>query len=815
MPRRFHLGSAALSLAAGGLALLAGAWLAVHAPERVAPPVSAAIQPREPSGAGENGRSPWRAGEHPVLRAQLWTPRFRALEERAAWEELADLLADVEARAPVLYRANRLGYLHARALIGAGEDEEAAAHLEPFLEPGDPYRALALHHAADLAAATNDETTAATRRRELLLDHPGSLYWHETLAEHLEWLEKNGNPPARLAFIDAVEPRADDERTRRELAAARVAALLDAGDVETASAEGTRLLDQSTADDAAEQVALLLDRPDVVRRLPPPALRDLGDSMLHHRQWQRAVDLFQLARRGLPNAHGDLDFAMGRARFFAEDFAEAERLYRRAAANAANRGDQARDLYHAARAAQLRGHDADAERLLGQAIGVPGRFDGTAAAITSRIRLRVHHGQFGGAGADLALLRKTFPRQRVVAEGAIAVAMGQLAAGHATAATNTLGPMPPSLDPYDQAEVAYWRARAAESRDPSRALAGYLEVLRAKVPTHYAYLARHRLAKGPFAAAAKAAALARRQQARAKLQTGDAEAARKLQTDAVLLADASDADLDLLREIYLAIPKYRAVLLARPLPLPAFPLRDPTPDELLAAMGLYDETVQTTGESYPLQPFPSGLTRSVVYHRAGASRLSIQAAESLMEQVPDDYVPQLLPRELRELLFPRYFYDWIADDAETYGADPRLLLAIMREESRFNPRAKSSAAARGLLQLLITTARQVAEGLGLVEVAPEDLYDPRLVIQLGAKYLGDLQRQFGGDPYAAAAAYNAGPAQARLWRQLQPAAGHDYFLSTVSFAETRHYVRKVLNSYERYGEIYQGEPPTGGVRAEP
>jgi soluble lytic murein transglycosylase len=186
-----------------------------------------------------------------------------------------------------------------------------------------------------------------------------------------------------------------------------------------------------------------------------------------------------------------------------------------------------------------------------------------------------------------------------------------------------------------------------------------------------------------------------------------------------------------------------------------------------------------------------------------------------MAQVPDDYVPQLLPRELRELLYPRYFYEWIAADARAYDADPRLLLAIMREESRCNPRAKSAAAARGLLQLLLSTAREVAHGLGLVEVAPEDLYDPRLVIQLGAKYLGGLLAQFDGDPYPATAAYNAGPAQARLWRRLAPAPGNDYFLSTVSFAETKHYLRKVLNSYERYGEIYQGEPPTGGTRAEP
>jgi soluble lytic murein transglycosylase len=186
-----------------------------------------------------------------------------------------------------------------------------------------------------------------------------------------------------------------------------------------------------------------------------------------------------------------------------------------------------------------------------------------------------------------------------------------------------------------------------------------------------------------------------------------------------------------------------------------------------------------------------------------------------MRAVPDDFVPELLPRVLRELLYPRYFYGWIAADAASYHADPRLLLAIMREESRFNPRAKSPAAARGLLQLLLSTARDVAEGLGLVEVEPEDLYDPRLVIQLGAKYLGDLLAEFDGDAYATAAAYNAGPAQARQWQQLAPAPGPDFFLSTVSFSETRHYVRKVLNSYERYGEIYQGEPPTGGVRAEP
>ena len=85
----------------------------------------------------------------------------------------------------------------------------------------------------------------------------------------------------------------------------------------------------------------------------------------------------------------------------------------------------------------------------------------------------------------------------------------------------------------------------------------------------------------------------------------------------------------------------------------------------------------------------------------------------------------------------------------------------------------------------------------------------------GAKYLGDLLAQFDGDPYKAAAAYNAGPKQARLWARMAPAPGDDHFLSAVNFDETKNYVRKVLNSYERYGEIYESGPPSGGIRPEP
>src|SRR5437660_2131251 len=127
-----------------------------------------------------------------------------------------------------------------------------------------------------------------------------------------------------------------------------------------------------------------------------------------------------------------------------------------------------------------------------------------------------------------------------------------------------------------------------------------------------------------------------------------------------------------------------------------------------------------------------------------------------MRSEPSNNASELLPLSLHVLLYPRYCYDAIVDDAKKFGTDPTLLLAIMREESRFNPRAKSEAAARGLLQFIITTALQIGREIGVVNITPEDLYDPRVIIRLGAKYIGTLQQRFDGDHYAASAAYNAG-----------------------------------------------------------
>jgi soluble lytic murein transglycosylase len=802
--------ASALGLGVASLAL-------ERAPAR--PQVAPVPLGREGSGVGIDGTTATPAAEG-ALPVERWSQRFAALVANERWDELLAELEGLERRRPEAYHASHLGYLHARAALEAGATAEAGSRLAPYVA-GGPFRPLALHHAATLAAARGRGEEAAAHRRELLLTHPSSPYWAETLREQLEWSTAHEPPEATLRLVAELLPAAEG-RERRDLEAARVAALWLRGDREGALEEGLARLERSTRDDAAERVAEVLDRPEALRAMPAEGLVRLAETLQHHRRWDRAIELFQVARRGLPSRQAaELDFAVGRCHYFAERYRPAREAYLRAAGIAGSHEDRARYLFHAGRAAQLEGAHEEAERLLTRAIAVPGSHAATSAALVGRLRARVARGDLELALRDLQLLRRHFPRDRALAEGSVAFAMGEIAAGRSREALSTLGKVNASrLSEPDRAEVAYWRGRALEaSALDTRALDAYLEVLRSPAATPFATFARRRLAEGELAAASAERTARLRAEARRALAAGDAAAARPLQTDVVLLSAelgsgaGEGEDLTLLASIYRAMPEYRRFLELAPRPLPRLPLTDPGRDELLAALGLFDEAASFVSERYPLAEPESALTRSLAHRLGGASRASIQAAESLARQVPGDFVPRLLPRLLRELVYPRYFHATIEAEAERAGADPRLVLAIMREESRFNPRAKSGAAARGLMQLILSTAREVAWDLGLVEVRPQDLYDPQVVIRLGAQYVGDLQRELGGDLYATAAAYNAGPSQAHVWRRLTPAPGPDFFLSTIGFQETRGYVRKVLDSYERYAEIYDGAPGRGTVEA--
>ena len=107
----------------------------------------------------------------------------------------------------------------------------------------------------------------------------------------------------------------------------------------------------------------------------------------------------------------------------------------------------------------------------------------------------------------------------------------------------------------------------------------------------------------------------------------------------------------------------------------AVPLR--LRDNVLGTMGLFDDATDKIVEKWSLRNPVEALTRSLALNRAAESRQSIGAVEVLMRSVPQDYVPDLLPQSVRELLYPRYFYPSIVEYSQRYEADPRLVQAIL------------------------------------------------------------------------------------------------------------------------------------------
>jgi len=745
-----------------------------------------------------------------------WTATFETLPP----DDLAELLEEIEKKLPADYTRESLGYLHARALLESNELADARSHLQPFLAPSHELRDLALYHAAEIEGAAGDHAAASQFRQELIGKHTRSVWFEEAVDEELAYLGEAGDAGKLATFSDQRIPSSSTAR-RRELGSRIVESLARQGALTDAEVRGLALLRGETGDDAADRVARVLDSDPFASALNPNESALIGEALKDHRHYDRAIVHLSKALGAFgndPKKRDELLFAIGRSHFGAERYAQAMQTYGSAANGSIDPKMRATFLFHASRCAQLLGDDVAAERYFNATLAIPGKFPATTAALTQRIRTAARSGRLPQARATFERLLKEFPKDHALYEGALSLALAQIARGDAAGADATFNAVPRAMiDDYERAEVAYWRARALEKSDRVAAVRAYLPVLRAKVPTHFAYLARHRFSSAELRPHVEREIALRGAQVANLVKTRQFALAKDVETDRLLLTPAGTAvDTATLRSIYLEIPAYRAVMELEPESMPALPL-GPGSDRAsrLMALGLFDEAEDGISARWPLRGQKNLLTRSMALNRGSISRESILAAELLAKTLPDDFLPALLPLTARQLLYPRYFASYIEKDSATYDADPTLVLSIMREESRFNPRAKSQAAARGLLQFIITTANDIGRQVGLVEIEPEDLYDPRIIIQLGAKYVATLSKQFDGDRYRTAAAYNAGPRQVALWSRLQPAAGPDYFLSSINFDETKHYVRKVINSYERYAEIYGQPTATGGVRAEP
>ncbi len=160
------------------------------------------------------------------------------------------------------------------------------------------------------------------------------------------------------------------------------------------------------------------------------------------------------------------------------------------------------------------------------------------------------------------------------------------------------------------------------------------------------------------------------------------------------------------------------------------------------------------------------------------------------------------PAYFNYIRFGAYYSDLVIPYAQEYGLHPLLIFSVIRQESLFEGFVRSTAGARGLMQIIPSTGAERAEMEGWPpDYSDDDLYRPQVSIKLGAAYLAFLRNYFDGDLYASLAGYNAGPGNSAAW--LEDAKGDpDLFLEIIRFNETQTYIKHISEIFAIYRRIY-------------
>ena len=167
-----------------------------------------------------------------------------------------------------------------------------------------------------------------------------------------------------------------------------------------------------------------------------------------------------------------------------------------------------------------------------------------------------------------------------------------------------------------------------------------------------------------------------------------------------------------------------------------------------------------------------------------------------------------LPEDFWQLVYPRPFWEDIQASADAHDVDPFLLLALMRQESRFDPRARSPVGAVGLFQIMPYTAAALGPqaGVGALDGsnAAGELLKPSVNVAIAATLLSNLTTMFGDAIPPVIASYNAGEDLVSVWWQATTGLAEDQFVDSIPYRQTRQFAREVLANYSAYRRLYQG-----------
>jgi soluble lytic murein transglycosylase len=231
----------------------------------------------------------------------------------------------------------------------------------------------------------------------------------------------------------------------------------------------------------------------------------------------------------------------------------------------------------------------------------------------------------------------------------------------------------------------------------------------------------------------------------------------------------------------------------------------------LTALQLYDEALREVqyaqrvwGDSPPLQATTAWIrNRQGLGLRAQERFNAVRGAITLMRRAYPQFLAaggEDLPPDVLQIIFPLDYWPLIQKYSKMHGLDPFLITALMAQESTFTAEIRSSANARGLMQLMPGTGRIYARKLGM-KFSTASLLQPETNVRLGTQYFKDLVDRFGGVHYALAG-YNAGEHRVAKWLTDAPGLPTDEFIDNIPFPETQNYVKRILGTAEDYRRLY-------------
>jgi len=560
-----------------------------------------------------------------------------------------------------------------------------------------------------------------------------------------------------------------------------------------------KLLREDTRDEVAQQAA------EWVAAFPydkgdPEVLLLIGRTLHHNREFKRSVQYLRMALHNPASSVGTFDdrYNLVRGEFWLERYTSAAVGYADLASSARVPEERARSLFQRGRCLELLHRFKESANAYRLAYNAEPTGSWAAASLLAALRLEWRTGEEEAASHLYQLLTSRHQWKRMASRAALFLAASDLVQGRGDRAEPWLEQA--RRERSAALEVDYWQGRLEELEGRHEdAVQSYLRVLRADLYHPLALGARQRLQGSPVMVRATRA---RAQELAASPKVEDLHQAWLL----LRQTPAGEGVRKRLTRLLLQDPSVAPYLRMAPVPVAEWPLwRSPLkrPEEMLLALGVWSAGAPMVGRHFPVTNPSLALTGSRLLRAGGADRPALLQMEILAQRVPRQIPVDLLPQEYRRLLYPPTHQELIALHAMRFEVDPHLLSAIIREESRFEADAVSAAAARGLTQFVLPTARRLALKAGLKgQIMPANLYEPPTAVALGAAYLGELGEGFHGVEHQMVAAYNAGEPQSRQWRAYCFSGELEEYFTKVGFHETRNYLRKVLSSRAQYRDLY-------------